>query len=396
MVKIIHTKPSHKQELERLWQDCFHDPAHYADYYFQQIYAYNDVLAVEKDGQIVSMLHLNPYEIYFNGRVIPSNYIVGVATRKDHRHKGYMSMLLRQVFNELNVSRVPFVYLMPADPAIYKPSNFTYIYNQFVIEKKKSHRKQPPVPGGYLSSRKASQTDICELVPFANSVLKTRCDVFAWRDKRYFENLIKETSIDRGGIELLYDEMKKLAGYVAYVRGEKLEIREVMSCEERESHVLRWLCNHFSEEEGTLLTFPLSMSKSMKEPSFWNSYYKPIIMARIVNLKAFLELARAQEDFQIVIRVKDSWIEENNGEFLWQIMGGESHVLKKSVPDIQAASLRAVSQVTATIEGLAAWLFGYKTLQTLIIDGEISTTEESIKKLEKVQLIKGILLNEIV
>lgn len=395
MIKVIHADQKHRDALYELWQECFHDPVHYANYYFQQIFAYNDVLAVERDGHIVSMLHLNPYEIFFNGHRFLSRYIVGVATHKNHRHRGYMSMLLRQAFTELYATGTPFVYLMPVDPLIYTPSNFAYIYKQFVIEKKKSQSKQPPVTGGCLLSKRASRADIHELISFANRTLVNRCDVFAWRDKRYYENLIQETAIDRGAIELLYDEKGLLVGYVAYVRGESLEIREVMTSKEWESHVLHWISHSFSGEEGTVLTFPISTDHSMGDPSFSDSYYKPIIMARIVHLKAFLNMVVSAKDLEIVLDVRDPWIRENNGKFIWTIRGKGSQVHKMAVPDIQAASA-GISQVTVSVQGLAAWIFGYKTLKDTVRDGEIFCSEETLKSLENVRVMEGILLNEIV
>ena len=187
----------------------------------------------------------------------------------------------------------------------------------------------------------------------------------------------------------------RLVGYVAYVRGESLEIREVMTSKEWESHVLHWISHSFSGEEGTVLTFPISTDHSMGDSSFSDSYYKPIIMARIVHLKAFLNMVVSAKDLEIVLDVRDPWIREKNGKFIWTIRGKGSQVHKMAVPDIQAASA-GISQVTVSVQGLAAWIFGYKTLKDTVRDGEIFCSEETLKSLENVRVMEGILLNEIV
>lgn len=50
----------------------------------------NKVLVREENGEIVSMLHRNPYRIYMRGSGAVCDYIVGVSTLVAGRHKGYM------------------------------------------------------------------------------------------------------------------------------------------------------------------------------------------------------------------------------------------------------------------------------------------------------------------
>ena len=56
---------------------------------------------------------------------------------------------------------------------------------------------------------------------------------------------------------------------------------------------------------------------------------KPIIMARITNVKSMLSLIRMSEDKEkkLIIRVHDPLIEENNGTFLWTMSHEKSEAV---------------------------------------------------------------------
>ena len=108
--------------IRDLWQEAFHDPEAFADYYFEQVFPKNQVLvAKEKDG-IRSMLHLNPY--VWNCQQIIFHYIVGVATRENCRRQGYMARCLTKALQDMEGNGEPFTYLMPANPEYYKPFQF--------------------------------------------------------------------------------------------------------------------------------------------------------------------------------------------------------------------------------------------------------------------------------
>ena len=117
-------------QLYRLWQGCFGDSDSFTDYYFDTYFPENEVWVVEKKGRITAQLHENLYELKAGIRRIPGVYIVGVSTDKSQRHQGQMSALLARVFREQREKKLPFLYLMPADEAIYLPSQFAYIYAQ--------------------------------------------------------------------------------------------------------------------------------------------------------------------------------------------------------------------------------------------------------------------------
>ena len=62
------------------------------------------------------------------GRTVESRYIVAVSTAPEYRHQGMMRALLAESLKELERRGMPFVFLMPAKEAIYRPFGFRYFY----------------------------------------------------------------------------------------------------------------------------------------------------------------------------------------------------------------------------------------------------------------------------
>ena len=120
----ILTSFSEKQRTRPLYEEAFEDPPAFVDYYYREKCADNKMAVLEEDGQIRSMVHLNPYTVCVHGNKAPSYYLVAVATDRQHRGKGYMTRVLRAAFTEMEREGVPFCFLLPVNEAIYKPFCF--------------------------------------------------------------------------------------------------------------------------------------------------------------------------------------------------------------------------------------------------------------------------------
>lgn len=126
-----------KAGTRRLYEDSFDDPTVFVDYYYSDKCLDNRIIVSKEQGEVVSMLHLNPYCINLCGAVVKSYYIVAVATRADWRRKGQMARVFEKTFEILRKEQVPFVYLMPVDEAIYSWMGFEKICD-FVLDRCKS------------------------------------------------------------------------------------------------------------------------------------------------------------------------------------------------------------------------------------------------------------------
>ena len=170
--------PQEKKKCSRsLYEEVFaEDSARFVEFYYTYKTRENQILALEQDGMLVSMLHLNPYGMVVNGYETPANYIVAVATKKEYRHRGYMRLLLEKALKDMGDQGMPFTFLMPASEKIYAPFDFVWICSYT-----------------NLSSR-VERMDAEE----QNRYLASRYQVFCKRDRTYMENLAAERKAEEG------------------------------------------------------------------------------------------------------------------------------------------------------------------------------------------------------
>lgn len=121
-MEIRKLETEEKQNTKKLYEEVFsEDSKSFVDYYYEEKLKDNQIYAVEEDGEIQAMLHLNPYELAVNGSKKDVNYIVAVATRESYRKRGYMAGLLKQALNDMYADGETFTFLMPASESIYLP-----------------------------------------------------------------------------------------------------------------------------------------------------------------------------------------------------------------------------------------------------------------------------------
>ncbi len=170
-----------KSEERELTRKLYHavfpeDGEQFVDYYYQYKIRDNEILVLEEEEKIISMLHLNPYIMIVNGYEFPCNYIVAVATDPDYRHQGCMRTLLERALNDMADRKMPFTFLMPASASIYAPFDFVWI-----------------CPFTELPMRVARLN-----ADGQNRYLASHYQMFCKRTERYMENLVAEKKVEAG------------------------------------------------------------------------------------------------------------------------------------------------------------------------------------------------------
>ena len=122
--KILLLKtPEEQERTKALYRDIFpEDTEEFLDFYYKE--RPKRILAMEEDGQIIAMLHLNPFLLSFFGKEITASYIYAVATKKEKRRQGIMGELLRYAFQLLKEEGEVFCILIPVAESIYSPYGF--------------------------------------------------------------------------------------------------------------------------------------------------------------------------------------------------------------------------------------------------------------------------------
>lgn len=175
----FYLMPDDKKFSRELYEMVFfEDTKKFVDYYYEYKILDNEILVLEEDDMLVSMLHLNPYTMIVNGYEVKSNYIVAVATKKNYRHRGYMRVLLEKALCDMAEQKMPFTFLMPASESIYAPFDFVWIC---------SHTKLP-------------HRIECMDADGQNRYLASRYQMFCKRDERYMENFMAEKRSEEGEV----------------------------------------------------------------------------------------------------------------------------------------------------------------------------------------------------
>ncbi len=251
-----------------LWEEIFQEDSNeFLDYYYTCKASENEIYVIEEDGQIVSMLHLNPYQMRVGNKIYHTHYIVAVATKEECRKRGYMRALLEYVMDVMTERGEPFAFLMPAAEAIYKPFGFHYIYEQ---SQGKMLGKCHKDTGAVYTC--ATDEDCAEIAAFANEMLKDY-EIVTWRDTKYYQTLLAELKSEAGGI-LLVRQDHELAGVFCYAetgeeQGPRLVIREPLF---RGKDLL----------ERAIVQLTGNETESVSLIGY-GAERKPMIMARILN-----------------------------------------------------------------------------------------------------------------
>ena len=122
--KILLLKtPEEQERTKALYREIFpEDTEAFLDFYYKE--RPKRILAMEEDGQIIAMLHLNSFLLSFFGKEITASYIYAVATKKEKRRQGIMGELLRYAFQLLKEEGEVFCILIPVAESIYSPYGF--------------------------------------------------------------------------------------------------------------------------------------------------------------------------------------------------------------------------------------------------------------------------------
>lgn len=378
MEEVVQLTEKERLAVKPMWSEIFfEDSDRFTDYYFEEKMSDNKGYGVKVNGELVSMMFLTPYPVWIktsgadepacaagqNPKNVsaqdPQNveygdftqvtlyYIVGVGTRKEYRHRGYMDRMLKRALRDICEEGHPFAFLMPADPAIYEPYQFCYIYDRPVytvhssaqIQAASYRRKSADTAekscGHETATVPLTVSEIPQLVQFANDILMRRFQIFVHRDNAYYERQRLESAAQNGDV-YLWKNKGEIEGYYLYAKEDGHEdIQEAM------------LSPEFPDQSV------LTVSKERK----------PIIMARITNVKSMLSLVRMREkaEKRIFIRVRDPLIEENNAIFLWTL----SHEKSEAV-DI-TFNLREIPEVEVDITLLLDMLFGRAELPEALV-----------------------------
>ena len=287
IMDIRYLEQDENDRSRQLYETAFpEDSMEFVDYYYSEKCKDNEILVMEDEDGIVSMIHLNPYTISMHGEDAKVHYVVAVATDENHRMEGHMRSLMEQAFYDLYQAGEPFAFLTPANPDYYYSCGFEYWDNQIALQ-----QDQDTIWNGRQRLVAAVPADCDKMAQFSNETLAGQFDLFVKKDGAYYERLIKEQECDGGHLIVIK------------------EVPEAFKdCSEEERLDAECVGGIFSMNHGAGLYF--------REPILAHSCTEevvPTMMGRILNLKRFCQMQKSEEVIDLKVRIRDTMLSENEG-----------------------------------------------------------------------------------
>ena len=263
----------------RLWEEIFtEDTSQFLDYYYSVKATNNEIYVIEDGDEIVSMIHLNPYQMRVEDKLYHTHYIVAVATKKSYRKQGLMRLLLNHVMQVMADRGEPFTFLMPADEAIYKPFGFEFIYEQ----------KREKVSGKKCEDRtlevvEASSEQCKAIAEFANEMLQSY-NVVTWRDEEYYKMILSEQVSENGGI-LVAKRDEKIEGVFCYA---------CVGGEDKHFVIKEPIFQNYQDLQHAIYHLTDSETDRVLCIGYGSGETKPMIMAKILNPQFNFDLKNAK------------------------------------------------------------------------------------------------------
>ena len=379
-MKVRYAKKNEKEIAIKFWKDSFKDSEEQIKFYFDNIYNEKNYLVLEDNSKIVSSLHENDYIFNFNNNSIKSKYIVGVSSDITMRNKGYMSKLLISMLENSKKKGIPFVFLTPINPKIYRKFDFEYFsnieYYNFLVEELADF-KFPKDNYSYIEINEENK-NLCldDLIKIYNFNMKNNF-CYLERDGYYFNKILKEANSDEMKTFILYKDKKACAYIIFDLYEENIEIRECMALDSISyKEILALIYGYRDYYKNVNLASP---NNSNIEFLFENQLnieknVKPFMMMRVLNpLAIFKNLKLGNSNIKIYI--EDKILKENTGLYSLNNEISFSNIIEK----------KATYDLRIDIGDLVFLITGYFSIDELIELGKIDIKNKNIiKKLSKI------------
>jgi len=379
-------------QIEKLWDYCFEkkESSFFSWYFSNYCLRQNKIIGgFDVDGNLATMLHLNPYTLSLHNRTLEVPYIVGVATEPVFRGQHLIGELFSTAFTLLRAAGTSIALLMPINAGVYLPYGFAYTYYR--------HGYKMP-----LKALNVVCTDVTlhlqrlEL-PTAKKELKriykdvmSNYHAYVERDERVWDNYLAASVADNLEVIVVYDG-KDSVGYMIYSKENiTIKIWELLTLTGQAKNCLLEYARGFAGAYTELdwLATPDDLSYVNFRDQTHTGELIPFMMARIINVGEALRLLPVPKDCPettFVMYVRDSFMQLNN--VLVKItVTPKGLLLDNSVE---------VPDVTMDIGTLTQLYFGTFGVRQLLNNGKILVEKEStIALLENLFHVKNNFINE--
>ncbi|MGE7824069.1 GNAT family N-acetyltransferase [Paenibacillus sp. NPDC093718] len=329
------------------------------------------------DGEeLQAKLTIIPLQVYVHGDIFDMGGIAGVATWPENRRQGHVSTLLKHALQEMKSKGQTLSFLHPFSIPFYRKFGWELYaeYKKYTIPVSKFPRKVE-VPGRIVRG----VTDIPTLDGMYQAYA-SRYNGTLVRDEAWWARFVLQG--DNHSV-VYYSAEGKPTGYALYELKDKDLVCDefVYLNEEARSALWTFFGNHDSRiEQATMTMVPGDdqLPFMLPDPRVTQEVV-PYFMARIVDLKSFVEQYAFEADQEAVmtIEVEDSAAPWNAGR--WRLsVNQEGKAELSELPTDQGEQ----ADLTTDIQTLTALFTGYKRAQALHAIHRLSGNPKTVKHLE--------------
>jgi predicted acetyltransferase len=386
-MEIRITTPHDLEQVKKLWAYCFENYEPFFSWYFREYYQGENTLGLFQDGKLLSNLQLIPYDIFLRGKVLPTSYIVGVASFPEARSGGLAGKLMVEALRELYQREHTIALLMPFKGEFYYPYQFEFCYHHYKYEIRLED----------LKSISTNYGDFFELEGTNNSAeldevyRRFTLDKHGYivRNPLKWRLLLEEHEGEKGFGYILRKEGRAEGYILYYLKDNKMVIREMAYTNwQAQKSLFRFMYNHRSQVEYLEWNAPLDDGSFyyLGDPKKGITLF-PFLTARIVDARKLLEGIVYSADIQasLVIRIVDKLASWNNKVFSISVGEGQAKVEETNAQEDISIDIGALTQL----------VFGRLEVDKLIYQGRLqSTNPESQIMLRKLFPLCNNYINE--
>ncbi len=304
-----------REEIKKIWRECFSDSVEYVNMYFDRVYNEADAMLLIKGGHPVSSLLLQRYRLLFHGQEMGMSYVAGAATKRSARGKGFMSELMLMALDESYARGDMLCTLIPAHDWLYfYYDRFDFATVFYIDPQRFTSSHSFPVHGTYRQIED----------PFTDDVFKAFCTFERQRkcvvlhSHRDFLNILDDLRMDNEGhFVAMADEEGNVASMAwAIVSDGRVIVNELLGRDEdARTAALHQLRAIFPDYPFKVLAPPLDEHRKLYSRG----------MARMVNVKKCLEAIAAENvKVHMDLRVTDHLLPDNS--HIYRVANGECRI----------------------------------------------------------------------
>jgi predicted acetyltransferase len=336
------------------------------------------------DGKLAAKMRLIPLKLFLQGQIFNMGGIASVSTWPEFRRKGIVGKLLTHALQEMKRQGQLISVLHPFSFAFYRKYGWetNTEYKLYSID-----RSQLPVIKNTKGMIKRVNDPENHWEVFHQIYLKHASDYngMLQRDKNWWQEIVFVTK--KGTAVICYSQNNEPSGYLLYsVQKKEMIIKEMVFLDEAARKSLwEFISNHDSMvERVSIVASPDDSTAFLLPDPRIKQEIKPYSMARIVDVKAFLEqfpFTPTDSETHFILDLSDDHADWNHGKFAVHInREGKAIVEYNNHSNINPKN--TLKGISCNIQTFSAMMSGYQRPINLQAYGRLLGDVDLIRWLE--------------